>query len=90
MLVLIAKFLIALATGGLFIFTAVLGERNNFRVQRGWYIIVLALGLLWLASLMNLAQDHIPMLSTEFFQVFIKKAVGRGGGTFALLLGMIL
>jgi len=90
MLGFIADSLLALILGVLLIFVAVLGERYKFRVQRGWYLIVVAFGLMWLGSILNLANGLYPTLSTPFFQNIIKFGAGQVGGPFLLLIGMIL
>lgn len=89
MIAVIAKVLFALVLGGLFIFTLVLGERYRFRVQRGWYLIVLAFALMWLESLLHLADGLIPAFSTPFFQHTIGQNLGYGGGLL-LALGLFL
>ncbi len=90
MINLIAEILLALSLGALFIFLIVLGERNKFRVQRGWYIIITAFGLLWLRSLIALGDNFIPALASPGFQNILGNLVGNGIGMLLLLIGLLL
>ncbi len=87
---LIADSLLALILGLLFVFVTVLGERNNFRAQRGWYVIVVSFGLMWLGSVLELANGLYPLLSTSFFQNIVKFGGGQVGGPLLLLIGLLL
>ncbi len=90
MLSLIAEILLALIFGVLFIFVTILGERNQFRVQRGWYFVVFALGLMWMGSVLDLANGVYPFLSNNFFQNILKQLMGQIGGPLLLLIGLFL
>ncbi|MCF7823673.1 MAG: PAS domain S-box protein [Candidatus Marinimicrobia bacterium] len=89
MIVLIVKVLLALILGSLFVFTLALGERYRFRVQRGWYLIVLAFAFMWLESIMRVINGMIPVLSTPFFQVSIGQNLGHVGAVL-LAIGLFL
>ncbi len=80
----------ALALGVLFFFLIVLGEKNEFRVQRGWYIIIVAFGLLWMGTLFEFFSELFPALRVNTTLLWIDHLIGHGLGMVLLLMGLLL
>lgn len=85
-----SEILSAISIGVITILITVLGEKNKFSRQRGWYIIVTAWMFLWLGTLLKLARGHIEILSTPFVQDVLREAFGEIGGAVLLMVGLLL
>ncbi|MCF7807446.1 MAG: PAS domain S-box protein [Candidatus Marinimicrobia bacterium] len=90
MLTLFSQILSAVSIGVITVLVTVLGERNKFNRQRGWYLIVVAWFLLWSGTLLKIGGDHIDALATPFIQDVIREAIGEIGGAILLMVGLLL
>jgi PAS domain S-box-containing protein len=94
-MLMLAELLFLLTSLALLVFLVILGERFRLHVQRGWYVIIAAFSLLFIAASIEFFDSFeqsalADSLNTPLIQIGVKYFAGYAMGFLLLLLGLAL